>query len=102
LAPKVNLSVGYTDRTEFILSTLYTITYLTYEEEKGTSFFGPSLLTFFFLCFVLEGHVEKRAREFAGDTKYTHLAWRLVNDLDHDEIKQLQNYLLFGDEKTHQ
>jgi len=34
LAPKIHLAISTTDRTDFVLSNLYTISYLTYEEEK--------------------------------------------------------------------
>jgi hypothetical protein len=84
LAPKIHLAISTTDRTDFVLSNLYTISYLTYEEEKEGA--AP----------------QKSAIAYADNPKYTHLAWRLVKHLHPTEIQQLRNYLLFSDEKAKQ
>ena len=89
----MHLDVAGTDRTEFVLSTLYTITYLTYEEEKEKEEEKEE---------VKEGGQERSVESFVKDIKYKHLAWRLVKNMQPEEFKQLQDYLLFSDDKTKQ
>lgn len=86
-APKIHLAISATDRTDFVLSNLYTIAYLTYEQEKVGEENNENSVNF------------KSAAAYADNPKYTHLAWRLVKHLHPTEIRQLRNYLLFSDEK---
>eukprot|EP01112_Ceratiomyxa_fruticulosa_P002289 TRINITY_DN1240_c0_g1_i1.p1 TRINITY_DN1240_c0_g1~~TRINITY_DN1240_c0_g1_i1.p1 ORF type:complete len:231 (-),score=37.22 TRINITY_DN1240_c0_g1_i1:123-764(-) len=73
--PKLNVTISPFDSTDFVLSTLYTIVYLLKEENvKGSNFPG--------------------VRKYSQDPKYSHIAWRIVENLKGDELDILSNYLL--------
>jgi len=75
-APDVPLLVSSLETTDFILSNLYTMTYLIHEE-------------------LTEGHnVDVVA--YTKDAKYSHLPWHLMKHFNQEHIALLRGYLLLS------
>jgi len=77
--PRLAIKVSPLDDTSFVISTLYTICYLISAEEST----GKKAII----------------ANYSNQPKYSHIAWRLVENLSPTEADQLRDYLVFSSER---